>query len=70
MVLLQKPGWIGASEVSPECTVTVFEGASNKIKGNVKVGKSPDASVYDPGTGLVAVMNHADGSVSLMDPVK
>ena len=51
-------------------TVTVFEGASNKVKGSIKVGKSPDASVYDSGTGLVAVMNHADGTVSLVDPLK
>lgn len=51
-------------------TVTVFEAATNKIVGSVKVGKSPDASVYDPGTKLVAVMNHADGTVSLVDAAK
>ncbi|MDE2250177.1 MAG: hypothetical protein KGL25_02060 [Gammaproteobacteria bacterium] len=51
-------------------TVTVFEGATNKVVGTVKVGKNPDASVYDPTTRLVAVMNHSGGTVSLVDPAK
>jgi YVTN family beta-propeller protein len=51
-------------------TVTVFQGATNKVVGSVKVGKGPDASVYDPSTRLVAVMNHDDGTVSLVDPAK
>ena len=48
-------------------TVTVFQGSTNKVLGTVPVGSFPDALVYDPGTNLVAVMNHRDGSVSLVD---
>jgi DNA-binding beta-propeller fold protein YncE len=51
-------------------TVTVFENGTNKIIGTVDVGKSPDASVYDPSTKLVAVMNHRGGTVSLVDASK
>jgi DNA-binding beta-propeller fold protein YncE len=51
-------------------TVTIFEGQTNKVVGTVKVGTAPDASVYDPSTKLVAVMNHRGGTVSLVDAAK
>jgi DNA-binding beta-propeller fold protein YncE len=51
-------------------TVTVFEARTNKVLGTVRVGNSPDASVYDPSTKLVAVMNHRGGTVSLVDASK
>ena len=51
-------------------TVTVFEGRTNKIVGSISVGNMPDASVYDPSTRLVAVMNHRGGTVSLVDASK
>ena len=51
-------------------TVTIFEGQTNKVVGTVKVGKSPDAVVYDPATRLVAVINHRGGTVSLVDASK
>ncbi len=51
-------------------TVTIFEGQTNKVIGTVKVGIAPDASVYDPSTKLVAVMNHRGGTVSLVDVAK
>jgi DNA-binding beta-propeller fold protein YncE len=51
-------------------TVTVFEGRTNKVVGSVSVGNSPDASVYDASTKLVAVMNHRGGTVSLVDVSK
>ena len=49
-------------------TATVFEGKSGKIKGTVSTGKMPDAAVYDAKTGLVAIMNHGGGTVTLLDP--
>ena len=51
-------------------TVTIFEGQTNKVVGTVKVGTAPDASVYDPTSKLVAVMNHRGGTVSLVDAAK
>ena len=51
-------------------TVTVFEGQTNKVLGSINVGNSPDASVYDPSTKLVAVMNHRGGTVSAVDASK
>ncbi|MFM2325466.1 MAG: hypothetical protein RL244_2345 [Pseudomonadota bacterium] len=51
-------------------TVTVFEGQTSKVLGTVKVGKMPDAVVYDPATRLVAVINHRGGTVSLIDASK
>lgn len=51
-------------------TVTVFDGRTNKIVGSANVGNAPDASMYDPSTKLVAVMNHRGGTVSLVDASK
>jgi DNA-binding beta-propeller fold protein YncE len=48
-------------------TVTVFSAAGYKVRGRVKVGASPDDAVYDPATRLVAVMDHDDGTVSMVD---
>ena len=49
-------------------TATVFEGKSGKVKGTVPTGKMPDAAVFDAKTGLVAIMNHGGGNVTLLDP--
>lgn len=35
---------------------------------SVKVGTGPDAAIFDPASGLVAVMNHGGGTVTLIDP--
>ena len=51
-------------------SVTVFEADSGKVLGTVAVGAEPDAAVFDPSTGLVAVMNHEGGTVSLVDAGK
>lgn len=48
-------------------SVTVFQAATSKVVGTVKVGKGADAAVFDPSTKLVAVMNHGGGSVALVD---
>jgi len=47
-------------------TVTVFEGATGKVVGELPVGKGPDGAAYEPKTGLVAVMTHR-GSAVLVD---
>ncbi len=50
-------------------TVTIFESQGYKVRGRVQVGASPDDAVYDPVTRLVAVMNHDDGTISMVDAV-
>lgn len=48
-------------------SVTIFESQGFKVRGKVQVGASPDDAVYDPATRLVAVMNHSDGTISMVD---
>lgn len=48
-------------------TVTIFESQGYKVRGKVQVGASPDDAVYDPATRLVAVINHDDGTISMVD---
>jgi YVTN family beta-propeller protein len=50
-------------------SVTVFDTVTGKVAAEIPTGgKSPDAIVYDPATGLVLVMNHRSGDVALVDP--
>jgi DNA-binding beta-propeller fold protein YncE len=49
-------------------TATLFVGKSGKVQGEVRTGKDPDAVVFEPKTGLIAVMNHEGGDVTLIDP--
>ncbi len=48
-------------------TVTVFEASSGKVLAELPVGKGPDAATFEPKSGLMAVMNHDAGTVSLVD---
>ena len=36
----------------------------------VKTGDGPDAAILDPASGLIMVMNHVGGSVTLVDPAQ
>jgi DNA-binding beta-propeller fold protein YncE len=49
-------------------TATLFEGMSGKVIAQIPTGKDPDAAVFDPASGLVFVMNHKEGDVTLIDP--
>jgi hypothetical protein len=40
------------------------------VLAEVATGAKPDAAFLDPHTGLVAVMNAGDGTISLLDPAK
>jgi DNA-binding beta-propeller fold protein YncE len=40
------------------------------VLAEVATGKKPDAAFLDPKTGLIAVMNAGDGTISLVDPAK
>lgn len=45
-----------------------IDARTGAVKAEVKVGKKPDAALFDPATGLVVVMNSDDGTLSLLDP--
>jgi DNA-binding beta-propeller fold protein YncE len=49
-------------------TATFFTGSNGKVLGEVHTGKDPDAVVYEPKTGLVAIADHEGGDVTLIDP--
>jgi DNA-binding beta-propeller fold protein YncE len=49
-------------------TATIFEGKSGKIIAEIGTGKDPDAVVFEPRTGLIAVINHDGGGITLIDP--
>ena len=42
--------------------------ADGKVLAEVATGKKPDAALFDPATGLIAVMNAGDGTVAVIDP--
>jgi len=51
-------------------TAEFIDARTGKSLASVKVGKSPDAAIYDAKSGLAIVINHAGGTVSLVDPKK
>ena len=48
--------------------VGFVDGATGEVTTRLKVGKKPDAALLDPATGLVFVMDNADGGVDIVDP--
>jgi YVTN family beta-propeller protein len=50
-------------------TATILDGASGALLATIATGKNPDAATFDPATGLVLVMNHTGGDITLIDPV-
>lgn len=59
-VLLVTVGGTGAARF--------IDAGTGKTLGEVGAGKGPDAAVYDPATGLVAVADHRGGDLVLIDP--
>ncbi len=49
-------------------TAVFADAATGKTLATVPTGKGPDAATYDPKSGLVLVMDHAGGDVTLIDP--
>lgn len=43
---------------------------SGQVLAELPSGAKPDAALFDPVTGLIAVMNAGDGTIALFDPVK
>lgn len=49
-------------------TAVFADARSGQALGAVPVGKGPDAATFDARSGLVLVMDHAGGEVTLVDP--
>jgi DNA-binding beta-propeller fold protein YncE len=49
-------------------TVVFADARTGATVATVETGKGPDAAAYDAHTGLVLVMDHAGGQVTLIDP--
>jgi DNA-binding beta-propeller fold protein YncE len=47
--------------------VGFVDGVTGEVTTRLKVGKKPDAALVDPATGLVFVMDNADGGVDIVD---
>ncbi|MDI1365836.1 MAG: YncE family protein [bacterium] len=50
-------------------TATIVDGASGALLATIATGKNPDAATFDTATGLVLVMNHSGGDITLIDPL-
>jgi DNA-binding beta-propeller fold protein YncE len=64
------PNGIGVLANGGDGSAILFNGADGSVLGRVPTGKKPDAVVYEPKSGLAAVMDNKDGGVTLIDPVK
>jgi YVTN family beta-propeller protein len=49
-------------------TATILDADTGKILATIPTGASPDDAVLDPATGLVLVMDHKGGDITLVDP--
>ena len=51
-------------------SVTIFDVRTGKVSGEVKTDADADATIYEPTTRDVWVMNGDSGTISIIDPVK
>lgn len=58
-----------AGSVARRRTGALHRCAKGAILAEIPVGIDPDAALFDHATGLLAVMNAGDGTISLIDPV-
>ena len=49
-------------------SVAIADARTGAVLASIPVGKGPDAATFDPRSGLVLVMDHAGGEVTLVDP--
>lgn len=50
-------------------SVAILDGKSGATLATIPAGKNPDAATFDAQSGLVLVMNHTGGDITLVDPV-
>ena len=49
-------------------TATLFDAKSGEVIAQLDTGKDPDAAAFDSSSGLVFVMDHQEGDLTLIDP--
>ncbi|HMA51458.1 MAG TPA: hypothetical protein VKP60_16985, partial [Magnetospirillaceae bacterium] len=64
------PNGVGVLASGTNGVAVIFNGADGAVLAEIPVGKKPDAVVYEPKSGLVAVIDNKNGGVALIDPVK
>ena len=64
------PNGAAAASNGEDNTVTIFDGASGRLRSTIRVGKGPDSIAFEPKHGWVAVTDEDGGAVSLVDPRK
>lgn len=64
------PNGVGVLASGSNGVVVIFKGGDGSVLGQIPVGKKPDAVVYEPKSGLIAVIDNKDGGVALIDPEK
>lgn len=64
------PSGFGVLASGGDGSALVFKASDGSVLAEIPTGKKPDAVVFDPKTGLMAVMDNKDGVVTLIDPEK
>jgi hypothetical protein len=62
------PGGRALSTNGDANTATLFNAGSGEIIAQLDTGKDPDAATFDSSSGLVFVMDHQEGDITLIDP--
>ena len=62
------PGGRALSTNGDSNTATLFNAATGEVIAQLATGKDPDAATYDSGSGLVFVMDHQEGDITMIDP--
>src|SRR5579859_1292285 len=64
------PNGVGVLASGTNGVAVIFNGADGAVLAEIPVGKKPDAVVYEPKSGLIAVIDNKEGGVALIDPDK
>jgi len=62
------PGGRALSTNGDANTATLFNASTGEVIAQLNTGKDPDAATFDSGSGLVFVMDHQEGDITLIDP--
>ena len=62
------PGGRALSTNGDTNTATLFDASSGAVIAQLNTGKDPDAATFDSSSGLVFVMDHQEGDITLIDP--
>lgn len=66
--VLPLPGGRALSTNGDTNTATLFNAATGEVIAQLATGKDPDAATFDSSSGLVFVMDHQEGDLTLINP--